>query len=136
MPFRRVFLSLGSIGVILAFLTVLPACESRTEKAQKKATAPAEAKALPAPASSAGRVENDEGVSHYEQGHWDVAEEHFRKAMQADANLAEAHYNLGLALDKLGKHPEATEQFKKAKELAPGNPAIVESPILKQHIGT
>lgn len=90
---------------------------------------------LMAPASSTGRMDNDEGVGHYKQGHWDVAEGHFRKAIKADPNLAEARYNLGLTLDKMGKHDEATASFKKAAELAPTNPAIKDSEILKKHTG-
>jgi Flp pilus assembly protein TadD len=87
------------------------------------------------PASSPGRADNDEGVSHYKQGHWDVATDSFKKAVKADPNLAEAHYNLALALDKMGKHDEATAAFKKAIELAPTNPAIKDSTILKKHVG-
>src|SRR5437879_3608567 len=41
---------------------------------------------------------------------------------------------LGLTLDKMGKHEEATTEFKKAAELAPTNPAIKDSAILKKHI--
>jgi Flp pilus assembly protein TadD len=86
-------------------------------------------------AGSPGRADNDEGVTHYKQGHWDVATEWFNKAIKADPKLAEAHYNLALALDKTGKHTEATAAFKKALELAPTNPAIKDSPILKKHVG-
>jgi Tfp pilus assembly protein PilF len=64
-----------------------------------------------------------------------VASEGFTKAIKADANLAEAHYNLALSLDKMGKHEDATGSFKKAAELAPTNPAIKDSPILKKHLG-
>jgi Flp pilus assembly protein TadD len=120
-----------SIGLILGFLTLGVACDYG--KSGGGATATADS-ALMAPASSAGRMDNDEGVGHYKQGHWDVAEGHFRKAIKADPNLAEAHYNLGLALDKMSKHDEATTEFKKAAELAPTNPAIKDSPILKKHI--
>jgi Flp pilus assembly protein TadD len=63
-----------------------------------------------------------------------VSEGHFRKAIKADPNLAEAHYNLGLTLDKMGKHEEATTEFKQAAELAPTTPAIKDSAILKKHI--
>lgn len=92
--------------------------------------------ALMAPATSPGRAANDEGVNHAQQGHWDVAEGHFRKGLEADPKLAEAQFNLGLALDKLGKHEDATAAFKKAAALAPGNTKITESPILKKHTST
>ena len=82
-----------------------------------------------------GAPENNEGVDHYQQGHWDVAQEHFMKAIAANADLAEAHYNLALALDKMNKHPEATTHFKKALELAPADPKIAGSKILQAHVG-
>ena len=88
------------------------------------------------PPASPGRADNDEGVGHYKQGHWDVAADWSKKAIKADPNLAEAHYNLALSLDKMGKHEDATASFKKAAELAPTNPAIKDSPILKKHLGT
>lgn len=91
--------------------------------------------ALMASAGAEGAPENDEGVDHYQQGHWDVAQEHFMKAIAANAELPEAHYNLALALDKLGNHGEATKHFKKALELAPDNPKIADSKILQAHVG-
>lgn len=59
---------------------------------------------------------------------------HFQEAVKADDKLAQAHYNLALALDQMGKHKEATEQFDHAAHLAPKDPAIAESPILKGHL--
>ncbi len=91
--------------------------------------------ALMATAGTVGAEENNEGVDHYQQGHWDVAQDHFTKAVAANAKLAEAHYNLALALDKQEKHPEATTHFKKALELAPANPLIAGSKILQAHVG-
>ena len=91
--------------------------------------------ALMAPAGVDGAAENDEGVNHFQQEHWDVAQEHFTKAIAVNADLPEAHYNLALALDKLGNHGEATNHFKKALELAPDNPQIADSEILKAHVG-
>jgi tetratricopeptide (TPR) repeat protein len=91
--------------------------------------------ALMVAAEGPGAAENNEGVNHYQQEHWDKAKEHFSKAVEANANLAEAHYNLALALDKLDKHAEATDHFKKALELAPDNQMIAGSKILQAHVG-
>jgi Flp pilus assembly protein TadD len=147
------------IGIALAGLLVmagLSGCEERQPGVDAKKETPAattqpepsagEAKqempaaaadiALMAPASSPGGAANNEGVSHAQQSHWDVAEAHFLKALEADPKLAEAQFNLGLALDKLGKHDEAKSAFMKAAELAPGNTKITESPILKRHTST
>ncbi|HLZ33283.1 MAG TPA: tetratricopeptide repeat protein [Nitrospira sp.] len=126
------------LSLILACLITVVACDSGKPTGPGTGTAAPAAvadAAIMAPASSPGRADNDEGVSHYKQGHWDVAIEWFQKAVKADPNLAEAHYNLALALDKAGKHTEATAAFKKALELAPANPAIKDSPILKKHVG-
>lgn len=98
-------------------------------------TPPAKESALMVPAETAGAEHNNEGLDHYQQGHWDVAQEHFQKAVEANPELPEAHYNLALALDKMENHGEATEHFKKALELAPANPLIAESEILQAHVG-
>ncbi len=119
--------------MILAVSSIVGCDSSQTGGVAKKAAAPDAA--LSAPASSAARMDNDEGVSHYQQGHWDVAMEHFRKAEAADPNAAVVHYNIALTLDKMGKHEEATASFKKALELAPNDPAIKDSDILKKHVG-
>lgn len=149
----------GVMGISLAAMIGLAACErqppmevkqeaptQKAEAAPQVGAAPVEqvkaeekaaaetAVALTAPEGSAGRAHNEEGVTHAGEGHWDVAEGHFRKALEADSTLAEAHFNLGLALSKIGKHEEATAAFKKAAELAPDNTKITESPILKEHI--
>jgi Flp pilus assembly protein TadD len=92
------------------------------------------AQALPAPAGSAGEAANAEGIKHYAQGHWEVAEKHFREAIAADDNLAVAHYNLALALDNRDRHKEATQEFDRALKLAPDNPSIAESGILQGHL--
>jgi Flp pilus assembly protein TadD len=91
--------------------------------------------ALLATAGTAGAEDNAEGVNHYQQGHWDVAQEHFQKALAANPDLPEAHYNLALALDKLGNHGEATNHFTMALDLAPEDPRIKDSGILKAHVG-
>jgi tetratricopeptide (TPR) repeat protein len=147
--------TIGVACVGLVAIMGLAGCEQRQPPMESKQEAPApkveatptgEAKmempatetstALTAPESSAGRDENKEGITHAQQGHWDVAESHFRKALAADPTLAEAHFNLGLALDKLDRHDEAKAAFEKAVELAPNNSMITESPVLKKHMST
>ena len=75
-----------------------------------------------------------DGIAHYNKSHWDVAEKHFREAVKADPESAEAHYDLALALDKVGNHTSAIEHFKKAQELGKDNPDIQNSPILHGHL--
>ncbi len=91
--------------------------------------------ALLAAAGPAGAQENDEGVTHFQQEHWDVAQEHFTKALAINPELPEGQSNLALAMDKLGNHGEATNHFKMALNLAPEDPRIKDSGILKAHVG-
>jgi len=85
-------------------------------------------------ANSAAESHNNEGIEHYNQGHWDIAKKHFTGAAEADPKSAEAHYNLALTLDKSGDHGGATEHFRTALELGKANPEIANSGILKAHL--
>ena len=86
-------------------------------------------------AGSAAATHNAEGIKHFKAGHMDVAADHFNGAVKADDKSAEAHYNLGLALDGMGDHKGATAQFQKALDLGAKNPAIANSATLKKHLG-
>ncbi len=92
------------------------------------------APALNTAAGSKAESHNKEGIELYNQGHWDVALNHFTEAAKADPNSAEAHYNVALALDKSGDHKGATEHFKTAFDLGKNNPDIQNSGILKAHL--
>ena len=89
--------------------------------------------AAPAGTEAGAAQHNAAGIEHYNAGHWEVAKEHFEAAIKADPQSAEAHYNVGLALDKLGAHADATAHLKKAAELAPGNTAITTSEAYRSH---
>ncbi|PIQ96685.1 MAG: hypothetical protein COV67_08205 [Nitrospinae bacterium CG11_big_fil_rev_8_21_14_0_20_56_8] len=89
---------------------------------------------LPKGANASAQMHNQEGIKHWNQGHADEALKHFEEASAADPALGEAHFNEALALDKLGKHGEATMHFKAAKKNANGNEAIINSAILNSHI--
>ena len=76
---------------------------------------------------------NEEGILHYNQGHYDVALKHFQMASKVDASIGESHYNEALCLDKLGKHGDATNHFYAARKYSKGNSAILGSKILNAH---
>ena len=83
--------------------------------------------------SASAHKHNEEGISHYNQGHYDVALKHFEMASNIDASVGEAHYNVALCLDKLGRHGNATNHFYAARKHANGNQSILNSGILNAH---
>ena len=89
--------------------------------------------ALPAGSDPEANTHNDEGISHYKEGHFDIALKHFREAGKIQSEIGEIHFNEALALDKLGDHGDATKHFKVAQESANGNALILESKILLAH---
>ena len=78
---------------------------------------------------------NKAGIKHWGMGHADEALKHFKEAAGEDSSIAEIHFNEAVALDKLGDHGAATKHFKKAYDLAIRYKKIVDSPILKGHLG-
>lgn len=74
---------------------------------------------------------NDEGILAYQQGQWESARQHFEAVITASPELAEAHYNLGMVLYRLGALSEGDAHFIKAANLAPGDKVIWDSPPLK-----
>jgi len=86
--------------------------------------------ALPADAKAEAKKHNQEGISHYNQGHPDVALKHF-EASEKIQRTGEVYFNEALAYNKLGKHGKATMHFKEAKTLANGNSKILDSEVMK-----
>ena len=88
---------------------------------------------FPDGANAEANKHNEEGISHYNQGHYDVALKHFQMASKIDPWIGESHYNEALSLDALERHGEATNHFYFARKYAKGNPKILESGILNAH---
>ena len=88
---------------------------------------------LPAESDPEANTHNEEGISHYKEGHFDIALKHFREAGKIQSKIGEIHFNEALALDKLGDHGDAAKHFKVAEENANGNTLILESKILLAH---
>ncbi len=66
-------------------------------------------------------AENNLGVSLMEQGSWDAATGHLRRAIQLRPEYSDAHNNLGNALSKVPGHAaEAIAEFAEALRLEPG----------------
>jgi len=107
----------------LLFLSSLVSCANSPDSALK----------LPGGSNLEANKHNEEGISHYNQGHYDVALKHFHMASELDPRIGEAHFNQAISLDALGRHGEATDHFFVARKYAKGNPAILESQILNAH---
>ena len=78
---------------------------------------------------------NLQGIDRYQAGQWAEAFELFDAALQIDPDFVEAHFNAALTLHQLERHAEATEHFRRAGELDPGNMAIVDSALYRNHLG-
>ena len=114
-----------NIIFILALLFFLPiaSCASTPNSALK----------LPSGANEEANKHNEEGISHYNQGHYEIALKHFHMASKIDPWIGETHYNEAISLDALGRHGEATTHFYVARKYAKGNSKILGSRILNDH---
>ena len=77
---------------------------------------------LPAPSATnpvAGR-QNQEGIQAYDKKEWVSAKRHFETAIETSPTVAEAHYNLGMVICRLGALREGDMPIIKAVDLARG----------------
>jgi Flp pilus assembly protein TadD len=68
----------------------------------------------------------------FAQHDWAAAKQVYLATIQADSTVAEAHYNLALALERLGEKAEARKHYVTAANLAPGNKVIWDAPPLRK----
>jgi tetratricopeptide (TPR) repeat protein len=59
------------------------------------------------------------GTIHYNLRSYELAEQHYRKASEADPDYALAFFDLGNVLDEMQRLPEATAAYQKAVALVP-----------------
>jgi len=67
----------------------------------------------------------------YNLANMEQARQHFETAISVDPDLAEAHYNLGMTLYRLGNVTEGDTHFIRAANLAPGSKVIWDAPPLR-----
>ncbi len=87
----------------------------------------------PASAESAAVGAMEEGNRLYAAQQWQAAKAQYEAAIRVQPSLAEAHYNLALALGQLGSPKEARHHFMEAANLAPGHKVIWDSPPLRPY---
>ncbi len=74
----------------------------------------------------------NEGTRFFQEGRWEAARQQFQSAVQRQGDLAEAHYNLALSMDRLGDQAGAKKHYIEAANLAPGHKVIWNSPPLRR----
>lgn len=85
----------------------------------------------PAGVAPALATQLDRGNALFAAQKWDEAEQVYRQTIAAEPTLAEAHYNLAVALHRAGKTVEAKKHYMEAANLAPGNKVIWDAPPLR-----
>ena len=90
---------------------------------------------LPAGANPDANKHNKEGIASWNQNDYKGALMHFNMASKIDGSSGEVHFNEAISYDKVGQHGVATKHFGVALKKAGGNKKILDSPILKAHLG-
>jgi len=99
----------------------------------------ASAKAPPSSVLSAPNGSPADVIANLEEGNrlfsakdYAGAEQSYRRTIAAYPNLAEAHYNLAITIDRMGNRGEAKKHYLEAANLAPGNKVIWDSPPFRE----
>lgn len=87
--------------------------------------------AVPVETSAKAAPYMDEGTRLFKAGDWAGAGKAFEAAAAQQPDLAEAHYNLAVALDRMGNRAQAKKHYITAANLAPGNKVIWDSPPMR-----
>ncbi len=88
-----------------------------------------EAKSLANQYPDVSVIYNIYGAINNVLGNWDQSVICFSKAIKIDPAYADAHYNLGIALDSLGRLEESILSYTKAIELRPDHPKLYDGLI-------
>jgi Flp pilus assembly protein TadD len=111
--------------IAMLMILVLSGCASER---------PVPVETLRAPAGTAPALAEamERGNRQFAAHDWRGAKDTYAGVIRADPSMAEAHYNLALALDRLGDKAEARKHYVQAANLAPGNKVIWNAPPLRK----
>ena len=73
------------------------------------------------------RADIRRGNKQYNDSNYTEAEVHYRRGLDSNDHSFEAHYNLGDALFRQGKYPEALEQYTQAEKALATNDKVSEA---------
>ena len=90
---------------------------------------------LPSGAKPEAVKHNKEGIASWNKKDYKGALKHFSAASKIDGASGEVHFNEAICYDKIGQHGGATKHFGVALKQAGGNTKLLNSPILKGHLG-
>ena len=121
------------IGLVF-FLMVGVSCQGNTESDLSQSPVAEAALSVIESRSDRAAVKNQDGIDHLIWGHWRKAAADFHRAIEADPDLAEPHFNLALTLVQLGNDSEATDHFHTARKMAPDDERIAGSEILNRYL--
>jgi len=115
--------------IVLLVALVLGGCVSESKpKAEPERTLRPPAGSAPAAVTA-----TEEGNRLFAAKQWESAKAQYETAIKAQPSLAEAHYNLALALEMLKDQAGAKKHYIEAADLAPGHKVIWDSPPLRKH---
>ena len=115
------------IGFFLVIILMIGGCAGTPQAPQDEPLPPPE-NALPLVAQLI-----IDGNRLFAEHRWTAAIGKYEEAIQAQPKLAEAHYNLGMALYKKGPVSAARPHFIEAADLAPGHPVIWNAPPFRKY---
>lgn len=118
-----------NVLAMLGLLLLVAGCAG-PEKKDAKAVLTLKA---PAGTQAAAVTAVEEGNRLFALGQWEQAKAQYEAAIKVQPELAEAHYDLGLTLDRLGNKKDATAHYREAANLAPGNQVIWNAPPFRKH---
>lgn len=115
--------------IVLLLTLVIGGCAA----AAKPKAEPERTLRPPAGTAPAAVAAMEEGNRLFAAHQWEPAKAQYETAIKTQPSLAEAHYNLALALDMLKDQVGARKHYIEAANLAPGHKVIWDAPPFQKH---